>query len=392
MKILKHSIKVITLVLIVSLTSCGGKVYPELEDGLYAEFITNKDTMVAKLFFKKTPVTVANFVALAEGVHPMVNEEYKDKLFYNGLIFHRVIDNFMIQGGDPLGNGSGSPGYKFGDEFDDSLKHDKPGILSMANSGPATNGSQFFITEVPTPHLDNKHTIFGELVKGQNIQDSISKVHIGVNNKPIIDVVILKLNIIRKGFEARKFDAVKTWKKELPLLEEREKQKEEAARLKAEEASKLIKEKADQAKELFIKENENLKGTIKHFPSGLTMIYTEEGNGKKPSSTEFVLVNYSGYFEDGQCFDTSIKELAQKLGQYNERKEQRNGYQPFRMIYNETASLVPGFREAMLNMKVGDKARVFIPSYLGYGEQGAGTVIPPNTNIIFDLEIVGIAE
>ncbi len=384
MKKLKYIFKLVALTLIVSLTSsCAGSKYPSLEDGVYAEFVTNKGTMVAKLFLEKTPVTVSNFVALAEGNHPMVDSSYKGKPYYNGIIFHRVINKFMIQGGDPTGTGTGSPGYRFVDEFDDTLKHDKSGILSMANSGPGTNGSQFFITEVPTPHLNNKHSIFGELVLGLDIQDSISNVKVAAASKPVEDVVILELNIIRKGFDARKFDAAKTWNSELKLAEEKEAKRKEDARLKLEEKARI-------AKETFIKENENLKGDIKHLPTGLALIFIKKSKAAKPKSTESVLVNYSGYFEDGRLFDTSVKEVAEKNGKYNPNRQ--GGYNPFKMIYNETATLVPGFREAMLNMVPGDKTRVFVPSHLAYGSQGFGSIIPPDTNLVLDLEIMGIAK
>lgn len=388
MNTLKLTMKILSLILFLSLSSCNDK-YPDLGDGLYAEFVTSKGTMVARLAYKKTPVTVANFVALAEGNHPMVDSTFKGKKFYNGLIFHRVMDKFMIQGGDPEGTGRGGPGYKFGDEFDETLKHDKPGILSMANSGPATNGSQFFITEIPTPNLNNKHTVFGELVIGLDIQDTISNVKVGPGNRPEIDVVIEELNIIRQGFDARNFDAVKVWETELPKLEEKKKQRKEEASKKAEEALEVLKEKAEIAKEAFIKENENLKGRLLNLPTGLVMIFTHENNGKKPTASDKVLINYAGYLENGTLFDTSWAEVAKKNGTYNEKRDQQNGYTPFPMIYNERASLIPGFREAMLNMKVGDKARVFIPSYLGYGTT-ASRVIPANSNLIFDLEIVGI--
>ena len=178
----------------------------DLEDGLYAEFDTTMGVILVKLTYEKTPVTVANFVALAEGNHPKVREEYKGIKFYDGLIFHRVINNFMIQGGDPVGNGSGGPGYKFLDEFDQSLLHNKSGVLSMANSGPGTNGSQFFITEVPTPHLDFKHSVFGQVVEGIEIQDEISNVKTAIANRPEKDIIIKKLTIIRKGSKAKKFD------------------------------------------------------------------------------------------------------------------------------------------------------------------------------------------
>lgn len=387
MNTLKHSMKTTVLILFLSLSSCNDK-YPDLGDGLYAEFVTNKGTMVARLAYEKTPVTVANFVALSEGNHPMVDSTFKGNKFYNGIIFHRVMDKFMIQGGDPESTGRGGPGYKFGDEFDETLKHDKPGILSMANSGPALNGSQFFITEIPIPNLNNKHTVFGELVIGLDIQDTISNVKVGPRNRPEIDVVIEELNIIRQGFDARNFDAVKVWETELPKLEEKKKQREEEARKKAEEALEVLKEKAEIAKEAFIKENENLKGRVLNLPTGLAMIFTHESNGKKPTASDKVLINYAGYLENGELFDTSWAEVAKKNGTYNEKRDQQNGYAPFPMIYNERASLISGFREAMLNMNVGDKARVFIPSYLGYGTTPKRG-IPVNSNLIFDLEIVG---
>ena len=234
-------------VLVMSASSCKSDKYPELGDGLFAEIVTNKGTMVAKLHYDKAPATVANFVALAEGVHPKVEEQYKGKPFFNGLTFHRVMDQFMIQGGDPLVTGRGTPGYRFADEFDETLKHDKPGVLSMANGGPNMNGSQFFITEVPTPWLDNIHSVFGELVMGLEIQDTISNVPTAQGNKPVEDVIIQEVNIIPQGFEARKFDAVKTWETEIPLLEEKQKQQEEEARKKEEEAQKARDAKISEA-------------------------------------------------------------------------------------------------------------------------------------------------
>ncbi|HMQ43629.1 MAG TPA: peptidylprolyl isomerase, partial [Mariniflexile sp.] len=198
--------------------------YPDLEDGLYAEFVTTKGTMLAKLAFDKAPITVANFVALAEGENTLVDSMYKEKKFYNGTIFHRVIDSFMIQGGDPLGTGEGNPGYRFNDEFHPDLKHDKPGILSMANSGPNTNGSQFFITEVPKPHLDNHYNVFGELVLGLDVQDSISNVKTDANNKPLEAVVVKELNIIRKGKKAKAFNTPKIFIDHFLKAEEIEKE------------------------------------------------------------------------------------------------------------------------------------------------------------------------
>ncbi|MFK7747836.1 MAG: peptidylprolyl isomerase, partial [Kordia sp.] len=190
------------------------------KNGIFAEIKTNKGTMLAKLFYKRVPVTVANFVALAEGTHPKLSDELKGKPYYNGVSFHRVMDKFMIQGGDPTATGSGNPGYRFTSEFDKDLKHDKPGVLSMANSGgTGTNGSQFFITEVPYPSLDpmdasgnpkpcnrprvSCHAVFGQLIKGIEVQDSISNVAVDQVKKPLEDVIMLEVNIIRVGAEAK---------------------------------------------------------------------------------------------------------------------------------------------------------------------------------------------
>jgi peptidyl-prolyl cis-trans isomerase A (cyclophilin A) len=390
MNTLKHTMKVIVIILFISLSSCNEK-YPDLGDGLYAEFVTNKGTMVAKLTFEKTPVTVANFVALAEGNHPMADSTFKGKKFYNGLIFHRVIDKFMIQGGDPTGTGSGSPGYKFGDEFDETLKHDKPGILSMANSGPATNGSQFFITETPRPNLDNRHSVFGELVLGLEIQDTISNVKTAARNKPVEDVIIEELNIIRQGFAARKFDAVKVWETELPKLEERKKQREEEARKKAEEAQKIKVEKTEAASAEILPIITDYKSKAKTLASGLMIHYIIKGNGVKPNQGQSVKINYEGYFTDGRLFDSNRKELEEKYGMYNPRKEEGGYYGPMPMKISPDALMIAGFKEGAAAMRVGDKAYLYIPSHLAYGENGRGQ-IQPDTDLIFIIEMIEIVK
>ncbi|WP_084561288.1 peptidylprolyl isomerase [Olleya sediminilitoris] len=393
------TMKLLFIALMVSLTSssCQDK-HQDLEDGLYAEFVTNKGTMVAKLFYEKVPVVVANFVGLAEGTHPKLADSLKGKPFYDGIIFHRVMDKFMIQGGDPTGTGMGSAGYKFFSEFDTSLSHDKAGILSMANSGGYnTNGSQFFITEVPKQNLDgfyadgslkncngrvSCHSVFGELVKGLEVQDSISNVAVNPKNKPLEDVVIQKLNIIRKGDAAKAFDAAKVFTEQEPLLPQK------LEELKAKELER-IKEQSKEAAANFIKKHADFPGEVKEFPTGMVMILDAKADGIKPKPSDRVLIDCTGLFEDGSFFFSTIVEDAKKYNNYNEDAEKQGAYNAFAMPYNESATLVPGFREAMLNMDIGDKARIFVPSYLGYGAAGRGPV-PPNANLIFDIELVGL--
>ena len=173
----------------------------KLSPGLYAIFETSMGNITCQLFEKEAPKTVANFIGLAEGTKewtdPKTGQKVKRRL-YDGLIFHRVIPQFMIQGGDPMGTGIGGPGYQFEDEFSPNLKFDQPGRLAMANAGPNTNGSQFFITEVPTLHLSNRHTIFGQCSEGQDVISKIASVPKGPMDKPLTDVVIKKLTILRK--------------------------------------------------------------------------------------------------------------------------------------------------------------------------------------------------
>lgn len=356
--------------------SCNSqkKAYKDLGDGLFADIETTKGHIVVKLNYKEVPTTVANFVTLAEGKNNFVKVEYKGKPFYNGTIFHRVIDGFMIQGGDPTGTGMGDPGYRFEDEFVPSLKHSKKGILSMANSGPNTNGSQFFITQVPTPHLDGRHTVFGETVKGEEVIDAIAKAPRNGQDRPNEDIKIKNITIIANGKDAQKFDAVKVFDSYFKSVAEREKEKEERVKRASAKFLEEIKVQEPQAKVL---------------PSGVKIFTINNGEGKQPKQTEFAMVNYAGYLRNGALFDSNIKEVEESYGKYQAMREQQNGYQPIPFPYTPSAQLIPGFKEALLTMKVGDKIRVFIPATLGYGEAGAGDVIPPNSDLIFDIEITG---
>ena len=359
--------------------SCNSqkKAYKDLGDGLFADIETTQGNIIVKLNYKETPVTVANFVTLAEGKNTFVKAEYKGKPFYNGTIFHRVIKDFMIQGGDPTGTGMGEPGYRFEDEIVPTLKHDKKGILSMANAGPATNGSQFFITQVPTPHLDGRHTVFGETVKGLEVIDAIANTKTVMNDKPEKDIKINKITIIANGKDAKSFNAVKVFEDYFKEINKREREKE-------------AKTKAAAAK--FLEEVKVQEPQAKALPSGVKIFKLVDGKGKQPNHTHQVMVNYAGYLKNGTLFDSNVKEIEEAYGKYNSLREQQGGYQAFPMPYNTSAQLIPGFRDALLTMKVGDKIRVFIPAALGYGERGAGDVIPPNSDLIFDIEITDIAK
>ncbi len=309
-----------------------------MENGLYAKIKTNKGDILIKLEDKKAPGTVANFVSLAEGNHNEVSEQHKDKKYYDGLTFHRVIDNFMIQGGDPTGTGAGGPGYKFDDEIHPDLKHDSAGILSMANAGPGTNGSQFFITHEATPWLDGKHTVFGKVVEGLDVVNNISQ-----GDK------IETVEIIRVGEEAKKFDAPLIFTNFNNAKEERIKKAKQEAEAKLAEMS-----------EGFDKTESGLRYKITH----------KSGSGIKPEKGQNVAVHYVGKLEDGTIFDNSYgrgEPIEFPIGV---------GY------------VIPGWDEGIRLLEEGDKATFIIPSYLAYGEAGAGGVIPPNATLIFDVELV----
>ncbi|WBL23498.1 peptidylprolyl isomerase [Zunongwangia sp. HRR-M8] len=350
--------------------------YPDLEDGMYAKFDTSMGPIVAELYYDQTPITVASFVSLAEGNSTMVDSTYKDKNFYDGLIFHRIIDGFMIQGGDPTGTGRGGPGYRFPDETIDSLSHDSKGILSMANAGPGTNGSQFFITLVPTPNLDGRHTVFGKVVKGQDVVDAIGKVETDPRDRPVKDVTINTVEIIRKGKAARKFDAPEVFKEELEKIKKAE-----------EEEARKLEETKKENKAMFDK----YRDEAKTLESGLGIYILKEGNGPKPKIGQQVGVDYEGYFLDGGIFDTSKEDIAKKFDIFNEMRSMQGGYAPLSLKYGPDSPMIAGFKEGIMEMKVGDKAILYIPSHLAYGERGKRP-IEPNTDLIFVVELVEIKD
>ncbi len=353
-------ITILFLSLITLFTSCS-KSYDQLKEGIYADIETSKGNMVVKLEFQKVPNTVANFITLSEGKNPFVSDEFKNKPFYDGLKFHRVIADFMIQGGDPNGDGSGGPGYKFKDEFHPDLKHSKTGILSMANAGPGTNGSQFFITHKETPWLDNMHSVFGEVVEGLEIINTIEP-----------EDIIEKITIIRIGNEAKNFDAVKIFKNYYSKVAKEQKEAEEKAKALAESK---------------VKEINDVKVGGTKSKSGLIYEIVSTGSNKKPAAGSQIYINYTGFLENGMQFDTTIEESAKQFGTYNPSKAAQNGYAPYPATM-ENLQFIPGFVEGINLLNFGGKAKLYIPSNLAYGEQGAGGIIPPNANIYFEIELL----
>lgn len=365
------------------IAGCQSSQHLDLDDGVYANIKTNMGDILIKLEHEKTPVTVANFVSLAEGENPFVSDKYKDKKYYDGLIFHRVMKDFMIQGGDPDSNGRGNPGYRFKDEFNDSLSHYKKGILSMANSGAKTNGSQFFITHRATVHLDGRHTVFGEVIEGLNVVDSIANVNTfktpDKKDRPEKDVVMQTIEIVRSGKDAKNFDAVKIMTEYFA----------EEERLEAE----LIKrrEEAEKYKVAFAQELATQKEEAEVLPSGLRILKIKEGSGPKPELGQTANVYYAGYLSNGTLFDTNIEEVATKFAVFDERRKAGGGYNLTQMVCSPQSSIVPGFREGLLAIKVGDKVRLFIPKHLGFGPKPYGP-IPADSELVFDLEMVNVVE
>ncbi len=374
----------VVMVIALAMASCKTSKRADLGDGLFADIKTTKGDIIVRLEHEKTPVTVANFVTLAEGENTFVSDQFKGKKYYDGLTFHRVMKDFMIQGGDPEGTGRGNPGYRFIDEFNDSLIHDKKGILSMANSGPMTNGSQFFITHKPTPWLDGVHTVFGEVVEGMNVLDSIANVPVGAGNKPVEPVKMNTIEIIRNGKEARKFDAVQLMTDYFANEEER------LAAIEKEKAEKLA--EVNRIKTAFASEITSQKESAQTLPSGLKMKVLNEGTEEKPTVGNNIQVMYAGYLADGTLFDTNYTDVAEEYGILEEiTKMHRGDMSALNIPYSKDMPMIPGFREGLLNMNIGEKVRLFIPPHLGYGEQGGGP-IPPNAELVFDVEITGTGQ
>lgn len=369
--------KFLTLLFAMALVfaACDSK-YKNLEDGIYADIETDKGSMIAQLYEEDAPLTVANFITLAEGTNPKVPDSIKGKKYYDGLGFHRVIKNFMVQGGDPSGTGSGPlPGYTFYDELTTKRRHDDKGILSMANRGVNTNGSQFFITHKPTPWLDGYtadgvlkdcgkprvgcHSVFGKVVSGFDVVDSIAQYD-----------MIKSIKIVRKGSAAKSFDAVKVFTEGLAKAADVE--KERLAKVAAAEKTRY---------ETFVKECEAFYDKMgianaTKTDSGLQILKLKKTNGKKITPSAQVTANYTLYLGDGKRLQSSLDK----------------GAKPFVFrIDDAKRPLIAGFKEGMLKLRQGEKARFFIPYYIAYGERGGGP-FPPKADILFEVEILKVEK
>ena len=358
-------------------------------DGLYALFETSKGDILIQLEMEKAPITVANFVALAEGNHPKVTVK-KGEPFFDGLIFHRVIPQFMIQGGDPDGRGTGGPGYQFPDEFHPSLRHNGPGILSMANSGPGTNGSQFFITEVATNWLDDRHSIFGKVIAGLEKVTEIANAERDPRDVPKTPIT-LKVKIIRQGKAAKEFDAPKVFTEGLAGAEA--KAAKEAAEAEAKGAARAAEftwfTNGTVNSAEFEKKYAEWIAKAENRAEGLKVLVVTEGEGEPMVDGEQALVHYAGYLNSGKPFDTSVKEVAKAWGQYN---PQREPYQGFPVTCGNQGRVIKGWQQGLIGLKKGSHAKLIIPPALGYGEAGAGGVIPPNATLVFDVWIEEILK
>ncbi|MES2588177.1 MAG: peptidylprolyl isomerase [Bacteroidota bacterium] len=326
-----------------------------MEDGMYAKFETTKGIIIVKLEAEKTPMTVANFVGLAEGKFTNKDKTFS-KPYYDGLKFHRVIKDFMIQGGCPLGTGSGDPGYKFADEIHPDLKHTGPGILSMANSGPATNGSQFFITHKETPWLDGKHTVFGHVVQGMDIVNLIAQ-----------DDVMTKVSILRIGKAYKKWDATQTFKASADKIEKIEAEKKA-------KFDKIAKMTPSEYNVYLLDEVKKKYPNAKQTASGLVYVIQSEGDARKPVKGDKLSVHYTGTFLDGKKFDSSRDRGAPMDFQF------------------KVQTMIKGFEEGLEMLGKGGKGVFIIPYLQAYGAAGRPGAIPPYSDLVFDLEIVDLTD
>jgi peptidylprolyl isomerase len=404
MNFIMKKITIFIAIIALGFTSCNSSKYPDLADGIYAEIETTKGSILLELDYKNTPLNVANFVGLAEGTHPKLADSLQGKPFYDGIIFHRVMEKFMIQTGDPLGTGMGDAGYKFEDHIIPELNHNKAGVISMANSGPNTNGSQFFITHVPYPSLNGRHAVFGKVVAYPSdekalrakitdtlaLQKAIDSVRMkivdliatapvkadpssGKKTSPVDVIKMNKVEIIRQGSEAKSFNAPSVFTKKIEEIKLAKEQKAEKRKVISEKTAAKF---ADQ------------KAKATELPSGLKYFITEKGTGNKLSVTSIVEAYYAVYFTDGNLLQTNNLETAEALDLVNPQQKAAGRYRTMTTPISPDAQMIAGFKEGFQQLSVGDKATIFVPSHLAYGERGRPG-IAPNTDLIFELVVVG---
>jgi|UniRef100_UPI0040496515 peptidyl-prolyl cis-trans isomerase A (cyclophilin A) len=364
MKIVKQFIASLLLLFVGSSTVFGQN--KELAPGMYAQFNTTKGEILIQLEPEKTPLTVANFVGLVEGNFRPFDTLSFDKPFYDGLKFHRVIKDFMIQGGDPQGTGMGGPGYKFFDEPRQDLSHSGPGILSMANSGPATNGSQFFITHKETPWLNGKHTVFGHVISGMDVVNAI-----------VQDDVMEQVRIIRIGDQYQSWNATEVFKVTYRKMEEAfVVMQAEKARLDAiekERTDKIAKMTEEEYKVYLLAEVRKTYPKAQQTASGLVYVIEKKGDAnKKPKKGDEVSTHYTGTLMNGTKFDSSLD---------------RN--QPLNFKHN-VGQMIPGYDEAVAMLGKGGKGRFIIPYTKAYGAAGRPPVIPAYSDLVFEIELMDI--
>ena len=372
------------------ITACQSSKYKNLEDGLYAEIQTNKGDILLELYAEDVPMTVANFVSLSEGNNNNVTDTLKGKKFYDGIRFHRVVNNFIVQAGDPTETGRGTAGYQFGDEFpkdeNGSLlyKHNDAGMLSMANGGPESNGSQFFITHREIPHLDGKHAVFGKTIvnptqlatlkksikdeaKLSNAVDSLRNV---VLNSIVQLDTIHTINIIRIGSKAKSFKADEVFDNEVLLYDESKKtRKEQEASAEVARYAKYLVDKTA----FFAKMGEE---KAKKTTSGLSILMLKENpSGDKIVTNKPIKSHFTLYTADG----TQIQST-------------KDGGQPFVFQLDDAEKpMITGFKEGVANMRVGEKALLFVPYYIGFGEAKYGP-FPAKSDLVFEIEILEIGN
>lgn len=381
---------ILFLLISVTIISCKPTKYSELKDGLYAEIKTNKGDILLELYADKVPMTVANFVSLAEGTNTRLTDSLKGKNFYEGIIFHRVVNNFVIQGGGFTPSGRKAPGYVFGDEFpknedgDLLYKHKGFGVLSMANGGPKTNNSQFFITHRAIPHLDGKHSVFGKTTVNPNqlktiqtkfkdslkISKAIDSVRMSVVNAITQGDTINTVEIIKIGSKANSFDASEVFDRQLRRFSNTEKERK-AEELKVEQArySKYLEDK-----KIFLNKMDEPKST--KTDSGLRILALKKTKGKKVDVDKPLTVNFTLYVADGTRVQSTLDA----------------GMKPFSFTLNDPQRpMIAGFKEGLLTMREGEKSRLFIPYYIGYGENAFGP-FPKKADLMFEIEVLKVGK